>query len=197
MLVTSQKELSIPSNRTFPSRSSWRQFPLLVPKKVGLGFGAEVLKEFPGKIWFSNDPYSAPMHTAVPPTPMTSPSPRFRCALGTRCIFENISWLMFCASHLHHDFANHCPQVHLYFPHFSQLPPGGERCQFRSYRPPRNGRRHFLALSCPVLVEEITNQYGIFPIDIGKLEPTSNLWILLNTALGSHYPSVMDRWKET
>lgn len=55
------------------------------------------------------------------------------------------------------DFANHRPKAHPFCLQFSQLPPGGERDQLGSHQAPRDGGRHLLPLSFPVLTADITN----------------------------------------
>lgn len=81
------------------------------------------------------------------------------------------------ASHLHRDFANHCPKSPSFYLRFSQLPLSGEGCQLGPHRPLRMaGNPTCCALS--LCSWWITNQYGIFPT-----EPTSSICILLNTAV--------------
>lgn len=105
-----------------------------IPKRVVLSPGEEIgILESPGEIFFSNYPCS-PCH----------PAPGL-CTLGTRCIFEHISWLMPCASHLPHDFAN-CPKVHLCFLQFSQLPAGGKRYQLEPCSPLQQRQETLVAL---------------------------------------------------
>lgn len=127
-MVASQKELTIPSNGNFSSMPSLRQFPFLTPKRVVLTVG--------GRSWHIRITWGENIFQTTYALPATiAPSCRFCYTLGTRGIFENISWLMAWASHLHRDFANHYPKSPSFYLRFSQLPLSGEGCQLGPHRP--------------------------------------------------------------
>ena len=106
--------------------------------------------------------------SSLPPHPQTLLRPGDKVYIPTYFLVDAL-WPS--ASHAHGDFANRCPNVHLFFLQISQLPPGGKRYQLRPRRTPKSGRGH----CCPVLNADVAN-----------LAPCSWPTLLINMASFSH-----------
>lgn len=139
-LVTSQKELTVPSKGNFSSMPSLRQFPFLIPKRVVFKVGNRNwhIRITWGDFFFFQT-------TVVCPATFSAPF-RFCYTLGTGDVFENTSCLIAWSSHLHHDFANLCAKILSFCFRSRQLPPGRERCQLGPQSFLGNGRRPELLL---------------------------------------------------